>query len=106
MTFKDVLVSMGVLTDSKIEGKGLGCEGSGIVVNVGSEVKDLRSGDRVIFSSSGAFSTVLAVSEKLCAKISDSLSFTEAATMPCVYSTAIYCLIDLGRIQAGQVSVW
>jgi len=95
---------MGILGDAKLEGNGLGCEGSGIIAKVGSEVNDLKIGDRVMFSSSGAFSTVLSVTQKLCVKIPDSLSFAEAATMPCVYSTAIYCLIELGRMQAHRVS--
>jgi NADPH:quinone reductase-like Zn-dependent oxidoreductase len=97
---------MGILSDVKLEGNGLGCEGSGIVVRVGPKVKELKLGDRVMFSSSGAFSTALSITEKLCAKISDSLSFAEAATMPCVYSTAIYCLMEIGRMQVGQVRNW
>lgn len=43
------------------------------------------------------------MSELLCAKIPDSLSFDEAATIPVVYATAIACLTDLARLSKDQV---
>lgn len=43
------------------------------------------------------------MSELLCAKIPDSLSFEEAATIPVVYTTAIASLMDLARLSKDQV---
>ena len=86
---------------------GLGVEGAGIVREVGPEVDDLAVGDRVIFITTGCFSTSLVVTAKLCAKIPDSLSFEDAATMPCVFATVIASLIDIGRLREGQVcNIW
>ena len=99
LNFKDVLMSMGIVD---LVGRGLGCERSGIVRKIGPDVKHLREGDRVLCCSDGSFSTSLATSELFCAKIPDALDFTEAATIPCVYGTVIYGLMDIARLSKGQ----
>lgn len=80
----------------------LGLEAAGIIREAGPCVKDLAVGDRVFVFGAGCFSTGLIISQKYCAKIPDSLSFDEAATMPCVYSTVLHGLLDIGRLEAGQ----
>ena len=91
---------MGVVDAAK---DGIGLEGAGVVRRLGSEVKDFKVGDRVIMFDHGCFSTRLAISAKLCAKIPEELSFEEAATLPCVYSTVIHSLLTIGRLEKGQV---
>lgn len=81
-----------------------GFEGAGIICSIGPNVEHLRVGDRVAFSSVGCFSTSLSMRQSACAKIPDSLSFEEAATMPCVYGTAMYGLMEVARLEKGQVS--
>ena len=113
-------MSMGIVD---LVGRGLGCERSGIVSRcsrphnfwqemltenfqvrkVGPQVKHLNVGDRVLCCTDGSFSTTLSTSELFCAKMSDSLSFVEAATIPCVYGTVIYGLMDIARLSKGQV---
>ena len=104
LNFKDVLISMGVVEGKILEGDGLGCESAGIVTKVGTGVKNLKPGDRVMVSASGAFSSALTTTEGLCVKIPDTLSFAEAATMPTVYLTVIYSLCDVAHLEKGQVS--
>lgn len=99
LNFKDVLVSMGIVDGPKDK---LGLEGSGVVCRVGPEVKDLSVGDRVFISDLGCFSTRMMTSAKLCARIPDGLTFENAATMPCVYSTVIHSLINVGRLEKGE----
>ncbi|KAI1472076.1 polyketide synthase [Daldinia caldariorum] len=100
MNFKDVLVAMGIVENrAKVT---LGLEASGVVTKVGPDVKELRPGDRVLLGGEGCFSTRMAVSEKTCAKIPDSLSFEDAATMPSVVATVIHGLLDIGQLQEGQ----
>lgn len=82
--------------------EGLGLEMAGIIRDVGPDAEGLAVGDRVFVFGSGCFSTHLITSRKYCAKIPDSLSFEDAATMPCVYSTALHALLDIGRLEAGQ----
>ena len=52
--------------------------------------------------SRGSFASSIITSEKLCEVIPDDLGFEDGATMPCVYATAIYSLIDIGALKRGQ----
>jgi NADPH:quinone reductase-like Zn-dependent oxidoreductase len=94
---------MGIVEGQKRDSSGLGCECAGVVHAVGSEVEDLKVGDRVIVFTAATLSTKLATKAKLCVKIPDQLSFEDAATMPCVYVTVIHSLLDLGRLEKDQV---
>ncbi|KAL6694561.1 KR domain-containing protein [Trichoderma pleuroticola] len=99
MNFKDVLVAMGIVEGYK---PGLGIECSGIVRKVGSNVTGLSPGDRVMTIGHGCFTTSLISEASLVVKIPDSLSFEDAATVPCVYATAIHALINLGGLCEGM----
>ncbi|KAF1979110.1 putative polyketide synthase [Bimuria novae-zelandiae CBS 107.79] len=99
LNFKDVLVSMGIVDGPKDK---LGLEGSGVVTRVAPGVANLRVGDRVFICDVGCLATKMVTSAKLCAKIPDSLSFEDAATMPCVYSTVIHSFVGVGGLESGQ----
>lgn len=81
-----------------------GYEAAGIVRQVGPEVTKVAVGDRVITMDNGTFTTALVTSELICEKIPDSMSFADAASMPIVFATAIYALVDIAVLQKGQVS--
>ncbi|KAL8836758.1 MAG: hypothetical protein Q9170_002787 [Blastenia crenularia] len=100
LNFKDILVCMGIVEPTK---EGIGLEGAGLIRRIGSKVQDLKVGDRVMMFEHGCFSTRIAIAAELCSKIPDDLSFEEAATMPCVYSTVIHALLTLGRLEKGQI---
>jgi len=91
---------MGIIDATK---KGLGLEGAGTISRTGQDVKNLKVGDRVMVLATGCFSTRLITSAQFCTKIPNELSFEDAATMPCVYGTAIYSLMDVGRLEKGHV---
>ena len=101
---------MGLVSDlheGDVEATGLGCEASGVVQRVGPDVKDLKPGDRVLALGTDVLSTVFTTSALICARMADDLSFEDAATMPCVYSTVIFSLLELGQLDADQVShIW
>ncbi|KAJ6441489.1 56kDa selenium binding protein (SBP56) [Purpureocillium lavendulum] len=99
LNFKDVLVAMGIVQGLK---PGLGLECAGVIRRVGSEVRGLTVGDRVVSFDHGFFASRVTTSSKLVAKIPDNLTFEEAATMPCVYSTAMHALVKVGGVQPGQ----
>ena len=103
MTRKDILIALGVVD---VPDAGLGLEAAGVVRRVGPQVKDLKVGNRVIVMGTGCFSTLINTTEKLCAKMPGDLSFEDGATMPCVYGTVIYSLMDIGRLSRGQVSYY
>jgi NADPH:quinone reductase-like Zn-dependent oxidoreductase/SAM-dependent methyltransferase len=99
MNFKDVLVAMGIVEGYK---PGLGIECSGVIRKIGPNVKNLSVGDRVMTIGHGCFTTNFVTEANLVIKISDKLSFEEAATIPCVYATAIHALINLGGMTEGD----
>ena len=100
MNFRDVLVAMGQVDEMQ---ESLGSDGSGIVVQTGSEVSHLAVGDRVIVLAKGCFVSRMTLSASKCVGIPTCLSLEDAATMPSVYSTVIHGLIDLGALESGQV---
>ncbi|KAI8160165.1 Highly reducing polyketide synthase [Colletotrichum sp. SAR 10_70] len=99
MNFKDVLIAMGIVDSANSR---MGLEAAGVVREIGPNVRTLAPGDRVFVFGGGCFSTGITISEKLCVKIPDSLSFEDAATMPCVFSTVIHGLLDIGRLESGD----
>ncbi|KAI4094752.1 MAG: hypothetical protein LQ344_001997 [Seirophora lacunosa] len=100
LNFRDVLACMGLVHAAK---DGIGLEAGGVVRSIGANVEHFKVGDRVMIFEQGCFSTRMAVPTKLCAKIPDELSFEEAATLPCVYSTVIHSLLTIGGLQKDQI---
>lgn len=96
---KDVLVTLGIVDGPKHI---IGLEGSGIITRTAPGVDHLQVGDRVFVCDRGCLATSMITSAKLCARIPDGLSFEDAATMPCVYSTVIHSLINLGGLEIGM----
>lgn len=94
---------MGVIEGQKAEGNGLGCECSGVVTAVGPNVTDVDVGDQVCVATTGTYITSLRTTSDHCAKIPSNVSFEDAATLPCVYGTVIHGLLDLARVESGQV---
>jgi NADPH:quinone reductase-like Zn-dependent oxidoreductase len=90
---------MGVVTSTSGQ---FGMEAAGVVTKVGPQVDNLSLGDRVMYMGDGSFSTSLTISAKLCVQIPPELSFEDAATMPCVFATVIYSLIEVARLEKGQ----
>ncbi|KAN0092149.1 BcPKS8, polyketide synthase [Hyaloscypha variabilis] len=97
MNFKDIMISMGQLSS-----KYIGVECAGIISGVGSKVTELAVGDRVCAMSEGAYSTYTRCLGTSAQKISETMSFEDASTMPVIYCTAYYSLFDLGRLTKGE----
>lgn len=87
-----------------VDAEGFGCEASGIITHVGSNIPEERLGQRVAFYRSGCFTTSLRMPSERCLEFPDELSFEEAASMPAAYCTAMYCLIERACAQSGMVS--
>lgn len=97
MNFKDVVIAMG-----QVSSPYLGVECSGIVSKVGSRVTSPSVGDRVCAMSLGAYSTFARCPATSAAVIPDSMSFETAASIPVVYSTAYYGIVDLAHLEPGE----
>ncbi|NUR58296.1 MAG: SDR family NAD(P)-dependent oxidoreductase, partial [Catenulispora sp.] len=97
LNFRDVMIGMGVIDDPR----GLGGEGAGVVLEVGTDVKDLRPGDRVMGLFDGAGPTAIADRRWITPMPLD-WGFAQAATMPVAFQTAYYGLHDLAGLKAGE----
>lgn len=97
MNFKDVVVAMGQVVQPYV-----GVECSGTIAAVGSNVSNLKVGDRVCAMSLGAYSTYARCPATSAAVIPEDMTFETAASVPVVYSTAYYGLVDLAHLQAGE----
>ncbi|WP_455709967.1 type I polyketide synthase [Nocardiopsis alba] len=100
LNFRDVLVALGVVPASGAE---FGCEGAGVVLEVGSEVSDLAVGDRVMGMLAGSYAGPVALADhRRLTRIPRGWSFAEAATVPAVFLTAYYALVDVAEVREGE----
>lgn len=97
MNFREVMVALGQIPDDK-----LGFDCAGYIHRIAPDVTKVQVGDRVAAMSHGAHRTMHRVAAGLCEKISDSMSFEEASTIPVVAGTAWYGLVKLAQVQPGQ----
>ncbi|KAL9087951.1 MAG: hypothetical protein Q9159_003393 [Coniocarpon cinnabarinum] len=95
MNFKDIVISMGQVPSPYI-----GVECSGVISRVGSNVTNVKPGDRVMAMSEGAYSTYTRCLASSVTGIPNDMSFESASTIPVVFCTAYYALMDLGRLEA------
>ncbi|KAI7968609.1 hypothetical protein EIK77_006628 [Talaromyces pinophilus] len=97
INFRDIMISTGQMSDTS-----LGFECSGVVSGVGSHVSHLHIGQRVAAWTDGNFSNYARTHAGLVQAIPDSMSFATAASLPIVYTTAVYALKHVARIRKGE----
>ncbi|KAK4508593.1 hypothetical protein PRZ48_002332 [Zasmidium cellare] len=74
----------------------------GVVERVGSAVSHVQPGDRVVVMAPGHFRTTEIVPEMAVKKLLECEDFNTMCTLSVVYTTALYTLRDLARIQPGE----
>ncbi|MFF1302869.1 alpha/beta fold hydrolase [Streptomyces sp. NPDC058307] len=100
VNFRDVLVSLGVVSHT---GALFDSEGAGVVLEVGPGVEGLAVGDRVMGLLSGAYGGPVAVADsRMVARVPRAWTFAQAASVPAVFLTAYYALVDLAEVRAGE----
>ena len=97
--FQDMMVAMGFFGDKR----DLGLEGSGVILQIGADVKQLSVGERVVLMHPGALCSRMTVPEEACIKLPEKLSMADAATMLAAYVTVLYSLLEVGLLKHGQV---
>ena len=87
----------------------LGCDGAGIVTEVGEEVTRFQPGDEVYYchgglgkQGTGNYAEYTVVEQDYLSHKPKSLSFAEAAAAPLVLITAWESLYDRGNLEAGE----
>ncbi|MEO0648164.1 MAG: SDR family NAD(P)-dependent oxidoreductase, partial [Cyanobacteria bacterium J06650_10] len=100
LNFRDVLNVLNLYPEEHPGEAGeLGLECVGEVIAVGSNVTTVNVGDSVIAIAPTSFSTHVTVSADLVIRKPQSLSPTEAATVPTAFLTAYYALVKIGKLQ-------
>ncbi|KAL7940018.1 hypothetical protein V8C42DRAFT_356517 [Trichoderma barbatum] len=99
LNFRDILVAMGII---ELSPPTFGYEATGIVHRVGPKAGKLSVGDRVALTGVCVFASTVTTTERLCEKLPDELDFVGGASMPLVFATAIYSLINIGQLEKGQ----
>ncbi|PFH63073.1 hypothetical protein XA68_18210 [Ophiocordyceps unilateralis] len=99
LNFRDLLIAMGIITSSH---DGLGYEASGVVTRTGAAIENVKVGDRVMTVSTGCFATRLRVHGQLVAPLPEGLSFEQGASIPLIFLTVVYSLVNVGQLSKGQ----
>ncbi|MGH3374530.1 MAG: polyketide synthase dehydratase domain-containing protein, partial [Actinoallomurus sp.] len=98
LNFRDVLIALGLYPGDAP----LGSEAAGVVLEVGSEVRDLSPGDRVVGLVLDSFGPVAVADRRMIVPMPAGFSFAQAAALPVVYLTAYYGLVDLADLRQGE----
>jgi NADPH2:quinone reductase len=86
----------------------LGCDGAGVVEEIGSEVTRFKVGDEVYFCNGGIgdepgnYAEYTTLHEDYCAAKPANLSLQDSAALPLVLLTAWEALVERANLQAGQ----
>ncbi|WP_406423029.1 SDR family NAD(P)-dependent oxidoreductase [Streptomyces sp. NBC_00842] len=98
LNFRDVLIALGLYPGDVP----LGTEAAGVVLEVGPEVTDLVPGQQVMGLMADAFGPVTVADRRMIAPMPAGWSFAQAASVPVVFLTAYYGLVDLAGLQRGE----
>ncbi|MFI1222601.1 MULTISPECIES: SDR family NAD(P)-dependent oxidoreductase [unclassified Streptomyces] len=98
LNFRDVLIALGLYPGDAP----LGSEAAGVVLEVGSGVVDLVPGDCVMGLVLDSFGPVAVADRRMVVRMPEGFSFVEAASVPVVYLTAFYGLVDLAGLRSGE----
>jgi acyl transferase domain-containing protein/NADPH:quinone reductase-like Zn-dependent oxidoreductase/acyl carrier protein len=106
LNFRDVMWAMGLFPEEALidgfAGPTFGLECAGVVCSVGSDVRGLAAGDRVMGFAPASLSTRVVTVADAVAPIPAETSFASAATIPVAFVTAIYALGHLAELRAGE----
>ena len=97
VNFRDVLITLGIYPGEA----SVGSEGAGVVLEIGpgcTGAGGRRSGPRVL----PGVGPVLVTDRRFLARMPEGWSFAQAASVPTVFLTAYYGLIDLADLKAGE----
>ncbi|MEU3751103.1 SDR family NAD(P)-dependent oxidoreductase, partial [Streptomyces narbonensis] len=85
-----------------VTGGELGSELAGVVTAVGSDVTELAPGEKVMGLGTGTLGPTVVTDHRLLVRIPARLTFTQAASMPVAFLTALHTLRDLGGLTSDE----
>ncbi|MFI2352725.1 type I polyketide synthase, partial [Streptomyces sp. NPDC019443] len=99
VNFRDVLNALGMYPG---DAGAFGLEGAGVITEIGAGVHGLAPGDRVMGLFPQAFGPTAVADARTVVRMPEGWSFAQAASVPVVFLTAYYALVDLGGLRAGE----
>ncbi|KAM9998745.1 hypothetical protein ACTFIY_008411 [Dictyostelium cf. discoideum] len=100
INYKDYLKYKGMI---KVNEAGIGFDFSGIVSRVGiKSSKEFKVGDEVYGIAYETSSSHIIVDSLLAYHKPKKITHVQAASIPAVYSTSLYCLYDVGNLREGE----
>ena len=74
------------------------------ITKIGASVSDLKPGDPVYCQSFAKFGNFVRDKASFCQKLQPEDTFEAVATIPLAFCTAIYGLVNLGRLDRGETA--
>lgn len=103
VNFADVSMRLGLYTNAPPLPYVPGYEVAGTVVRTGSQISQLKVGDKVMAATYfGGYATHVCVSEDKALPLPDDLDFVTGASIPIVFITALLAVQEMGRVRAGD----
>jgi len=103
INFADIVMRLGLYQDAPPRPFIPGYEVSGIVLNIGSQVKDIKIGDKVLAGTRfGGYTNVVKAKMSHVLKIPENYSIEQAAAIPVSFMTAYLSLFEIGRIKESD----
>jgi synaptic vesicle membrane protein VAT-1 len=100
INFADLMARVGLYPDAPKVPCVVGYEVSGVIDAVGAGVEGLKEGERVFgMPRFGGYTDTLVVSERQAFRMSDAMSFEDAAALPVVYLTAHHMMLYTGNLR-------
>ncbi|MEU0878839.1 type I polyketide synthase [Lentzea sp. NPDC005914] len=99
LNFRDVLNALGMYPG---EAGSFGAEAAGVVTELGPECTELKIGDPVFGMLFGGMGPVGVIEEPYLTRLPDGWTFEQGASVPLVFLTAYYALIELGTVRPGE----
>ena len=97
VNFRDVMVATGQIDQAEF-----GTECSGIITAVGNGIEHLKLGDRVFGFAANTYARSIRCPAAGLHVMPDGLTFAAASSLPNVYCTVIYALVDIANLRTGE----
>jgi len=106
LNFRDIMIAMGLLTDAAVEGglfgRTFGLECAGVISVTGKNIKHLNVGDEVMATAPACIAGFAYPKGSHVVRKPKRISWSEAASLPVVYTTAYFSLVYHCRIKKGE----
>jgi synaptic vesicle membrane protein VAT-1 len=103
LNFAEISARQGIYPDAPKPPCVVGYEGAGVIDSIGSNVRGLSVGMRVLFMKQfGAHADCVCLGSELIVPLADAMSFEHAAALPVAYLTAYHMLCRVARVRPGD----